>query len=83
MNPLADASTTAGGREGRRVGYALGFAPGSNMKLYDFQMAPNPRRVRVYLAEKGIEVETVQVDIPSGENLGEEFRAINPRSLLP
>lgn len=53
------------------------------MKLYDYRMAPNPRRVRVYLAEKGIEVETVQVDIPAGENLGEGFRAINPRSLLP
>ena len=53
------------------------------MKLYDYKMAPNPRRVRVYLAEKGIEVETVQVDIPAGENLADEFRAINPRSLLP
>ena len=53
------------------------------MKLYDFKMAPNPRRVRIFLAEKGIEVETVQVDIPAGENLGAEFRAINPRCLLP
>ena len=53
------------------------------MKLYDFKMAPNPRRVRIFLAEKGIEVETVQVDIPAGENLGDEFRAINPRCLLP
>lgn len=53
------------------------------MKLYDFKMAPNPRRVRIFLAEKGIEIETVQVDIPSGENLGAAFRAINPRSLLP
>ena len=53
------------------------------MKLYEYTMAPNPRRVRIYLAEKGIEVETAQVDIPSGENLGEEFRAINPRCLLP
>ena len=53
------------------------------MKLYDFAMAPNPRRVRIYLAEKGIEVEKVQVDIPSGENLAAEFRAINPRCLLP
>lgn len=53
------------------------------MKLYDFKMAPNPRRVRIFLAEKGIEVETEQVDIPSGENLKPAFRAINPRSLLP
>ena len=53
------------------------------MKLYDFKMAPNPRRVRIFLAEKGIDIETAQVDIPSGENLRPEFRAINPRSLLP
>jgi len=53
------------------------------MRLYDFKMAPNPRRVRIFLAEKGIEIEMVQVDIPSGENLSEDFKAINPRSLLP
>ena len=53
------------------------------MKLYDYTMAPNPRRVRVFLAEKGIKVETVQVDIPAGENLGEAFHAINPRHVLP
>ncbi len=33
------------------------------MKLYDNQRAPNPRRVRIYLAEKGIEVPTVPVDL--------------------
>ena len=53
------------------------------MKLYDFSMAPNPRRVRIFLAEKGVEVETEQVDIPSGENIAPAFRAINPRALLP
>ena len=53
------------------------------MKLYEYTMAPNPRRVRIFLAEKGVEIDTVQVDIPSGENLAPEFRAINPRSLLP
>ena len=53
------------------------------MKLYDFTMAPNPRRVRIFLAEKGVEVETEQVDIPAGQNIAAEFRAINPRALLP
>ncbi len=53
------------------------------MKLYDYAMAPNPRRVRIFLAEKGIEIDKVQVDIPAGENLGAEFRAVNPRGLLP
>lgn len=53
------------------------------MKLYEFTMAPNPRRVRIFLAEKGVEVETEQVDIPAGQNIAAEFRAINPRGLLP
>ena len=53
------------------------------MKLYEFTQAPNPRRVRMFLAEKGIEVESVQVDIVGGENLADEFRAINPRGVLP
>lgn len=53
------------------------------MKLYDYTMAPNPRRVRIFLAEKGIDIEMEQVDIPAGQNLSAEFRAINPRSLLP
>ena len=53
------------------------------MKLYEMTMAPNPRRLRIFLAEKGIEVDSVQVDIPSGENIAPAFRAINPRGLLP
>jgi len=53
------------------------------MKLYDCTLAPNPRRVRIFLAEKGIEIEKVQVDIVKGENLRPEFLNINPRGLLP
>jgi glutathione S-transferase len=53
------------------------------MKLYDSQTAPNPRRVRIFLAEKGIEVPTVQVDIVSAENRGAEFRKKNPLGGLP
>ena len=53
------------------------------MKLYDSQMAPNPRRVRIFLAEKGIEVPTVQVDIVTAENRGEEFRKKNPLGGVP
>lgn len=53
------------------------------MKLYDCQVAPNPRRARMFLAEKGIEIETVEVDILGGENLQNEFLQINPRGLLP
>lgn len=53
------------------------------MKLYENSQAPNARRVRMFLAEKGIEVETVQVDIINGENLRAEFLSKNPRGLLP
>jgi glutathione S-transferase len=53
------------------------------MKLYDMRVAPNPRRVRIFLAEKGIEVPKVEVNIRAGENLQPEFLAINPRGVLP
>ncbi len=45
------------------------------MKLYDMALAPNPRRVRIFLAEKGITVPTVEIDIPSGVNLSPDFVA--------
>lgn len=53
------------------------------MKLYDCAMAPNPRRARMFLAEKGITVPMVEVDIVGGENLQPAFLAVNPRGLLP
>lgn len=53
------------------------------MKLYDCKTAPSPRRVRIFLAEKGIDVETVQVDLASGEQYGEAFRRINPDCVVP
>ncbi|MEQ8823157.1 MAG: glutathione S-transferase family protein [Filomicrobium sp.] len=53
------------------------------MKLYEFNPAPNPRRVRMFLAEKGIKVDMEQVDIFKGENLSPEYRAINPRGMIP
>ncbi len=53
------------------------------MKLFDSQYAPNPRRTRIFLAEKGIEYEKVEFNIPKGENLDPAFLAINPRGLLP
>ena len=45
--------------------------------------APSPRRVRIFLAEKGIDVDTVQVDLASGEQLGEAYRRINPDCVVP
>lgn len=53
------------------------------MKLYDMRVAPNPRRVRIFLAEKGIEIPTVEVNIRAGENLAPAFLAVNPRGVLP
>jgi glutathione S-transferase len=53
------------------------------MKLYDCAKTPNPRRARIFLAEKGIEVPKVEVNIMAGENLQPAYLAVNPRGLLP
>ncbi|HAH11881.1 MAG TPA: glutathione S-transferase [Alphaproteobacteria bacterium] len=53
------------------------------MKLYDDKLAPNPRRVRIFLAEKGIEVPKVNVEIMKGEHKSDEYRRINPLSGVP
>lgn len=53
------------------------------MRFYDCQTAPSPRRVRMFLAEKKIDIPTVQVDLRNGEQLGEAFRRINPRCTVP
>jgi glutathione S-transferase len=53
------------------------------MKFYDCSTAPSPRRVRIFLAEKGITVPTVQVDLRHGEHLQPAFRAINPDCTVP
>ncbi len=56
---------------------------GSHMKLYDFALAPNPRRVRMFLAEKGVEVPSVQVNTREREQFSDAFRAINPLCQVP
>ena len=53
------------------------------MKLYDCTTAPSPRRVRIFLAEKGISVPMVQVDLRNGEQFTPAFRAINPDCTVP
>ena len=53
------------------------------LKLYDYTAAPSPRRARIFLAEKNIEAEIVQIDLRTGEQLGDDFRAINPRCAVP
>jgi glutathione S-transferase len=53
------------------------------MKIYDFPLAPNPRRVRIFLAEKGLQIVYVHVDITKGENRTVEFMQKNPMGGLP
>ena len=53
------------------------------MKLYTYDPAPNPRRLDLFLTWKGIEIDTQQVDLMTGEQLGEAYRAINPECTVP
>jgi len=53
------------------------------MKIYDTKTAPTPRRVRIFLAEKNIPMEYVQVDLQKGENLSKEMRTKNPVGKIP
>jgi glutathione S-transferase len=53
------------------------------MKIYDSKTAPNPRRVRVFVAEKGIQIPYEEVDIGKAVNRGEEFRMKNPSGTVP
>lgn len=55
------------------------------MKIFEMRIAPNPRRVRVYLHEKGLldDIEFVQLDLQKGENLTPEFKAMNPMGKVP
>lgn len=53
------------------------------MKLYDAAFPPSPRRVRVFLAEKGITVPRVEVDLAGMEHRGEAFTAVNPLQRVP
>ena len=54
------------------------------MKLYTSSRAPNPRRVLMFMAEKGItDVRTVQVDLGTAEHRSEAFMALNPMAQVP
>lgn len=53
------------------------------MKLYDFERAPNARRVRIFVAEKGIDVEKITVDLGNKDQMGDEYKAVNPRLAVP
>ncbi len=53
------------------------------MKLYDGGRAPNPRRVRIFLAEKGIDIPTEQVDLGALAQRSQAYTAINPMQRVP
>ncbi|MEX0284258.1 MAG: glutathione S-transferase family protein [Paracoccaceae bacterium] len=53
------------------------------MIFYDCSTAPSPKRARMFIAEKGLEIETREVSIAKGEQLAPEFVAINPFATVP
>ena len=53
------------------------------MIFYDCSTAPNPRRARMFLAEKGLSPETHDISIAKGEQLDATFLAVNPRATIP
>jgi len=53
------------------------------MKLYTFDPAPNPKRLALFMQHKGIEIETQQIDMMAAEQLGDDFRKINPECTVP
>jgi len=53
------------------------------MKLYNLSAGLNPRRVRIFLAEKGVDIPLVDVDMTKGENAAPEYLAKNPMGKMP
>jgi glutathione S-transferase len=55
----------------------------NDLKLYHAAASPNSRRVRIFLAEKGLTVPLVPVDLTKGEQHSDAYRTINPRRVVP
>jgi glutathione S-transferase len=55
----------------------------NHLKLYHSFSSPNSRRVRMFLAEKGLTVPLAPVDLAKGEQHSDAYRAINPRRVVP
>jgi glutathione S-transferase len=53
------------------------------LKLYNHAVAPNPRRVRIFAAEKGIELALEHVDILTGQSRTPDFLAMNSSGAVP
>src|SRR5215471_5287453 len=65
------------------IGVLEGSKMASAMKLYSHALAPNPRRVRIFAAEKGIELALQDIDILAGQSRTPEFLAKNPSGGVP
>jgi glutathione S-transferase len=53
------------------------------MRFYDYSLAPSPRKVRLFIAEKGLEIPTVEVDLRARGQQAPEFLAVNPGATVP
>jgi glutathione S-transferase len=53
------------------------------MKLYDYAAAPSPRKVRYFVAEKGLTIPTVEIDLRTNGQSAPEFLAKNPGATVP
>jgi glutathione S-transferase len=69
-------------RQGSRL-FSLGEGLEAGMKLYNSNLAPSPRRVRIFLAEKGVSIPRVEVDLGKLEHQRAEFSALNPFRTIP
>lgn len=53
------------------------------MRFYDYRLAPSPRKVRLFIAEKGLEIPTSEVDLRARAQQEPAFLAINPGATVP
>lgn len=53
------------------------------MKLYDYEHAPNPKRVHIFLAEKDLDMERVEIDLTQKKQFSPEYQEVNPLCQVP
>ena len=53
------------------------------MKLYTFDPAPNPQRLKMFMDFKGIDIDTQQVNFPEGEQRTDAYKALVPSGTVP
>lgn len=59
------------------------FKDDTHMKLYTYDPAPSPQRVANFMKYKGIEIDSEQVDMGTGEHLQDAYKAIVPDQTVP